>query len=403
MTTVPTQDMQGVAVPTSSVNPTLWQQLTRRLTFQQKSSTYAGLGNTDQVSLLQTGIVSGLSLKFSGSLVVTLGGGTCATTMRWPYDLAKAIRVAANGQSNLVNCHGSKLKFRDILSRGVLSDRGVVPLGGAASVTQVGSGGASPGTISNGGTMALDSEVWGVGQNCTGIPGAPTTYPLELDWYIPLAWDELTMTGAIFAQTAATDLTVAVDWAPTTDLFTLTGAATAVLTGTWQLVGRVFSIPEVNGEIVVPDLSTFHSIIESRYTAVANGDNEVRLAGQGTGRQLMRAFYQVWNGTVPAPLSLNATNFGQQGWRFGGNDTPEVVPDGRHLRYFNERLTNSDVGEVYGIGLWDFAKEFAFRDSIDEGQTTELRLLVNIPTGVSLTAPVIEYVQETVFAGATGA
>ena len=399
--TAPSVEMQGIAVPQSSVNSQLWQQLTRRLTFQQKASSYAGLGNTDSTSLLQTGIVSGLSLKFSGSLVVTPGSGTVATTMRWPYDLAKAVKCSANGQSNLINVSGAKLKLRDILARGVLSDRGVVPLGGTSSSTQVGSGGASPGTISNGGTLALDSEVWGVGQNVTGIPSG--TYPVELNWYLPLAWDELTMTGAIFAQTSATDLTVSVDWAGQSDLFVLTSNATVALTGTWQLVGRVFSIPEVNGEIVVPDLSTFHSLIQSRYTAVATGDNEVRLAGQGAGRQLMRLFYQVWNGSTPAPLAMNATNFGQQGWRFGGNDTPEVVPDGRHLRYFNERLLNSDVGEVYGFGLWDFAKEFAFRDSIDEGSATELRLLINIANGVSLTNPVIEYVQETVFAGSTGA
>ena len=399
---VPTQDMQGIAVPQSSVNPELWQQLTRRLTFQQKSFAYAGLGNTDQISLLQTGIISGISIKFSGTLTVTLGGGTAATTMRWPYDLAKAVRVAANGQSNLINCHGSKLKLRDILARGVLSDRGVTPLGGTSGTSAVGSGGASPGNALSSGSMALSSEIWGVGQNVTAIPAG--AYPVELDWYCPLAWDELTMTGAIFAQTSATDLTVAVDWAPSSDLFALTGAATAVLTGNISIVGRVFSIPEVNGEIVIPDLSTFHSLIESRYTAVANGDNEVRLAGQGVGRQLMRVFYQLWNGAAPgAPVQMSATNFGQQGWRFGGNDTPENLPDGRHLRYFNERLADSDMGLVYGFGLFDFAKEFAFRDSVDEGQATELRLLINVANAVSLSTPAIEYVQETVFAGATGA
>lgn len=402
-TTVPTVDMQGIAVPQSSVNAQLWQQLTRRLTFQQKGFTWAGLGNTDQVSLLQTGIIAGISIKVSGQIVATAGTGSIASTMRWPYDLVRACRVAANGQSNLINCHGSKLKYRDVLARGVFSDRGVQPLGGAASATPVGVGGAYPGTLVQQGTMALASEIWGVGQNVTAIPGAPTTYPFELDYYAPLAWDELTMTGAIFAQTSATDLTVAIDWAPITDLFVLSGNATVVLSAAVQLVGRVFSIPEVNGEIVVPDLSTFHSLIESRYTAVGNGDNEIRLAGQGVGRQLMRLFYQVWNGNPAAPIPLTAANFGQQGWRFGGNDTPENLPDGRHLRYFNERLLNADEGGQYGIGLFDFSKEFAFRDSVDEGQATELRLLTNIAPSVSLTTPAVEYVQETVFAGATGA
>lgn len=393
------QTMQGIAVPASSVNAPAFFDLTKRLTFTQGSGSYAGLGGTDQITVLQTGIISGLSLKFSGTLTVTPGSGTVASTMRWPYDLPKSVQMSANGQSNLINCHGSKLKVRDILARGVLSDRGVVPLGGTSGNTQVGSGGASPGTISNGGTLALDSEVWGVGQNCTGIPAG--AYPVELDWYLPAAWDELTLTGAIFAQTSATDLQVNVTWAAPADLFTLTGNAAVTLAGTFQLVGRVFSIPEVNGQIVVPDLSTFHSFIEARYTTVALGDNEVRLAGQGVGRQLMRMFYQVWNGN--SPLAMNAANFGQQAWRFGGNDTPETVPDGRHLRYFNERLLNSDIGENYGFGLWDFSKEFAARDSVDEGSATELRFLTNIANGVSLNNAYVEYVQETMFAGATGA
>lgn len=403
---VPAQSMQGIAVPNAVVDAQTFQKLTRRLTFTQRTFAFGGLGVTDNVPILQTGIVSGLSLKASGTLTVTPGTGTVATTARWPYDIPKAIRVSANGQSNLVNCHGSVLKLRDIFARGTFSDRGVVPAGGTSGVSQVGIGGASPGTILSGGSLAEDAEVWGVGQSVTGIPAG--AYPIELNWYIPLAFDEISLVGAIFAQTASTDLNIAIDWAPLTDLFVLTGNATVTLAPfNIQVTGRNFSIPEVNGQIVVPDLSTFHSIIEARNVAIANGDNEVRFAGQGVGRQLMRFMYRVFNnptgGGPGVPLTANANNFGQQGWRFGGNDTPEVVPDGRHLRYFNERLLNSDIGENYGFLTWDFSKEFAFRDSIDEGTATELRILCNIAPGVALTLPYMEYVQETVFAGASGA
>lgn len=388
----PMVQMQGIAVPSAAVNPAEFFRLTRRLTFTQKSGTYAGLGNTDNLSILQTGIISGLSLKFSGSLVIALPTGTAATTARWPLDIPRAIRLSANGQSNLVNCSGSKLKLRDVMALGNQTDRGI----------SQGVGGASPGTATNQGTLSLASEAWGVGSAVTAIPAG--TYPVELNWYIPVAFDERSLTGAIFAQTSATDLNVAIDWAPLTDLFVLTGTATATLTGTITLLGRAFSIPEQNGQILVPDLSVFHSIIQSRYVAVANGDNEVRLSGQGVGRQLLRAWYQVWNGTAPgAPLAMTAANFGQQGWRFGGNDTPEAYPDARHLRMSNERLFGDDVGSVFGFGVWDFCSDFSFRDSVDEGTATELRLLINIASGVTLTTPAVEYVQETVFAGPTGA
>ena len=137
--------------------------------------------------------IAGIMVQFTGSLVVTLGGGTCATTGRWPYDLARAVRMSANGQSNLINVHGGKLKAREIMARGDLTDRGVVR----------GIGGASPGTQVQQGTLSLNNENWGVGQNVTAIPGAPTTYPVNLEWYIPVAFDDLTLVGAIFAQTSA--------------------------------------------------------------------------------------------------------------------------------------------------------------------------------------------------------
>jgi hypothetical protein len=391
-TAAPTQVMQGIEVPASSLDPQAFFRLTRRLTITQKTFVYAGLGLTDNVPILQTGIVSGLNIKFSGSLVTTAATGAVATTARWPYDLIRAARFSANAQSNLINVSGQKLKARDIMARGDLCDRGVVQA----------IGGAFPGTARTQGTLALNNEAWGVGSNVSAI--TPGTYPVELDWYVPVAFDNLNLLGAIFAQTSSTDLNLALDWAPATDLFVLTGTATAVLTGTVVVAAVIYSIPlGPHGEVVVPDLSAFHSLIQVRTATVSNGLNEIRLAGQGVGRQLLRVFWQFYSGAVPAPLPINAVNVGQIGWRFGGNDTPEVFTDGKSLSYFNERLFNNDLASFAGIAVLDFASENAFRDSIDEGTATELRLLHEVPQAVTLVSPFMEYVQETVFAGATSA
>jgi hypothetical protein len=390
----PQVNLQGIYVPQSSVNPELFFRLTRRLTVAAKTiGAFAGLGQTDTVTMLQTGILGGISIKFSGNVAVTLGGGTAATTSRWPYDLLRAVRFTANGQSNLINVSGAHLKLRDIMGRGDLNDRGVAN----------GILGASPGTSRTQGTLALSEELWGLGQGVTAIVGAPTNYPVELNWFVPVAFDQLALTGAIFAQTSATDLLLQLDWAPSTDLFALTGAATAVVTGSVVIEPTLYSIPVVNGDVVVPDLSVFHSIIMSRTTAIGQGDNEIRLAGQGVGRQLLRLWWRTFTGAgvIPPALPLNATNYGQVAWRYGSNDTPEIYTDGRHLAYANERLYSSDIGQFYGFGVFDFATEHAFRDSVDEGAATELRLLINLVN--SPTAPVVEYVQETVFAGAAAA
>src|SRR5579859_23815 len=242
MAPAPLQVIQGIEVPTSAINPREFFRLTRRLTILEKNiGAFAGLGNTDTIPILQTGVLSGLLVQFQGSLVVTLSAGTAATTGRWPYDLIRAARFTANGQSNLINCHGWKLKAREMMQRGDLSDRGVVR----------GIGGASPGTQVQQGTLSLNTESWGVGQSVTAIPAG--TYPVELEWYVPVAFDDLTLQGAIFAQTSATDLYLAIDWAPSSDLFQLTGTATATLTGSVNAFATLYTIPQApSGDIIIP-------------------------------------------------------------------------------------------------------------------------------------------------------
>jgi hypothetical protein len=393
-TRVPTVQLQGVVVPQSAVNPPLFFEKTRRLRLRQDGFAFPGIGQSYKRSLLQTGIVAGLTIKFSGNVAVTLGGGTAATTNRWPYDLLRSVRFSANGQSNLINVSGWDLKLREIVARSDRNDRGVAR----------GIGGASPGTSRTQGTLSMANEDWGLGQNVTAIVGAPTNYPVELEWFIPIAMAKVDLTGAIFAQTSATDLALEIDFATSAELFTLTGAATAVVTGNFVIEADVYTIPQSgNGEIVVPNLSVFHSIIKTRSANPSNGMNEIRLSGQGVGRSLQRMWFRTWNGTTPAPLAMNATNYAQVGWRYGGNDTPEVWQDGRALAYWDEDLFGCDLATHQGFGVMDWASEFAFRDAIDEGAATELRLLVEIPSGVALTSPFVEYTQETLFAGSVGA
>jgi len=140
-------------------------------------------------------------------------------------------------------------------------------------------------------------------------------------------------------------------------------------------------------------------MIESRYAQLANGDNEIRLAGQGVGKQLLRVFYQIWNGAVTAPLPLNTANAGQVLWRFGGNDTPEIWNNGLAHAHRVERIFDCDMATFQGFACHDFAGDFAFRDSVDEATATELRILHNIANAVTLNNGALEYVQETVSTG----
>ena len=392
----PTSDvltLQGVQVPASAVNPAAFFALTRRQNFLMKQiASIAGLGSNDQAVVLQTGIVSAIRVRVVGSVVVTAGTGSVATTYQWTYNLIKRLRFTANGQSDLISSSGWGLKLIAKTNRFPKDDRGVIR----------GVGGASPGTSFQQGTLSMASENWGLGQGVTAIPGAPTTYNFDLLIEVPVAYDPVTLLGAIFAQTNSTALNVSIDWGAQSDLFTLTGNATIALTASATIEGTVYTIPSYNGGIVIPKLTAFHQIVEARApNAVSNGVNEVILAGQGVGRQLMRLGFRTFSGGVP--LQMSDTNYLQVGWKFGGNTIPEQFSGGSILREWNEELYNTDIGGLQGYGVFDFSSLWAQRDSVDEGATTQLRFDYSIPNAVALTTPYTEYIQDVITAGAVAA
>ncbi len=388
-TQAPVRYMQGIAVPADSVNPAEFFARTRRHITTEKVTGFFGLGGSDAVEIRKADVLAGLVLRFSGSLVVTTATGAVNTTNRWPYDLARKIRFTANGQSNIIQCSGLKLKVRDYMKRTDLTDRGVSQSFNGVTATQ--------------GTLAYASESWGVGSGATAVAAA--TYPVELMWYIPVAEDDIDLMGAIFCASSSTDLILNVDWASTADLFTITGTSTATLTGSFTVESVKYSIPVGdNGNIVVPDLSTFHSIIEARNTGQQQGDNETRILGQGVGKTLLRAYYQNWNGSpVQAIVPMRAANFGHQAWRYAGNETPDDFLDGSIIREMNERQFNTDIGGLWGFACHDFANENAFRDAVDLGTTSELRLVTNVSANVVPVNMAIEYVIETIFQAGAGA
>ncbi|MBK3559036.1 hypothetical protein JHN55_21425, partial [Streptomyces sp. MBT56] len=233
------------------------------------------------------------------------------------------------------------------------------------------------------------------------------TYDVDLEWYVPVAEDQVDLSGAIFCATSSTDLTLTIDWESAANLFALTAGATAVMnTGKVSVHSTKYAIPlGADGQFVIPDLSLFHALIQARATDLSIGENETKLIGQGAGKSLLRVTYQLWNGAGAAavPLAMNKTNFGKQAWRYAGNETPDEYQDGQDIRYFNERFYNSDVAGVWGFAAHEFAAENAFRDAVDMGTTSELRIVVGVNSGVTLTSPALEYVQETIFQAGAGA
>lgn len=373
---------QGIEVPSSAVNPQAFFELTRRQNVPVKSiASFAGLGSTDTVSMLRTGILSKINVQVAGSATITPGTGTAATTWRWPYGLLQAARFSANGMSNLVNADGWWLRTREFFQRGRVSDRGVSQSVNGATVTQ--------------GTLAKACESWGLGQAESSLTSG--TYDFQFGFTIPVAYDTTTLMGAIFAQTTSTSLELDLQWATLANLFTLTGNATATVAAAVTVEAEFFSIPsDGQGGIFIPDLSAFHSYVENVVqNGVGVGPNTFDLAGQGVGRQLMRLGYRIWNDSAPLPVG-DQTNIG---WLYGGNTQPETFATDQRLRALNEESYDTDLAGRQGIYVIDFDREWAFRDAVDEGSATELRFTTTVANGVTISSPSVEYVQDVVFAG----
>lgn len=386
--------IQGQIAPDVVVDPGTFYQATRRLRYAMRSvASITGLGSTDSVQLRQTGIVAGLEVRVTGT--VTFGGTITGTTMsyRWPYNLVSAFRLSANGQSQLINANGLQIKYLEFASNNDLNDRGITRSTVATTISQ--------------GSLSTNAEDWGTSSSNKLGPGVtvPATgvYTVDLDYFIPVAADQVSLVGSVFAQSAATNLTLDVQWETQANLLTLGGSATFSQALQWGVTGVVYSIPAVNGKAVIPDLSQFHQVASTRVAGQGQGDNELLLPGTGVGRKLLRVLWQVYTGSgiASAPLPVTSTNFGNVAWRYGGSDQPEGFPSGTPLRYLNERQTCVDGGAFWGVGMWDFASQFALRDVVDEAYTSDLRLLINLVSAP--TSPFVEVCQETLFAAPVGA
>jgi hypothetical protein len=382
---------QNVVLPASSLNPPAFFALTRRQKVLQKQiSAFGGLGGTDTIAQQRAGIVSGYEIHVVGSVVITTPTGAVASTAGWPYNLLRAARFQANGQSNLINASGWALRMREVARREGFDDRGVAQF----------IGGASPGTARTQGTFAFTSESWGVGQNVSAIPAG--TYNFDLSFYIPVAYNPKTLVGAIFAQTQSTSLELNLDWANLSDIFTVTGTSTCVISAAVTVEADMFTIPsDGKGGLYLPNLSTFHSFISQKApNQIGQGNNEITLAGQGVGRQLMGIFWRTWNGATPAPVIPTANNVMSPYWRYGTNTTPETWQDGQTLRIENERDYNTDIAQFQGYQAIDFDKEFGFRDAVDEGSATEIRFGYSLTSNVTIAGAFCEYSQDVLLVGA---
>lgn len=314
------------------------------------------------------GIIGSLHVFFEGTMQGD-GVGAPVATSGFPWRLASEFRVSANGISNLIEMDGIDARALARIRRGrSLADEAVFTL-----------------------------------------PAAGTTTPIRLHWEIPLALDEISLIGAVLAQTDDNNLLLRITTAASADLFS---AHAPTIAGTWYVLASAYEIPETGSSgkssLVIPDLRQLHGIFTKDDNLVATGLQPSALTK--TGGLLLRTLQRIDN----AP-----PNFGNADWltdaitehffRFNSKEVPRDFEPAWMLRFLNEDdyaqsvLPAADVPAGITAPAYlvdDYVSKVAMRDVVNMAAISQPELVNVFAAGYGLNAGAkIHTLQEAMVTG----
>jgi hypothetical protein len=355
------ETLQNIPISPYTVDPASFFAMTSKNILTPRSPAAPGAGLRTSVQLLQSGIVSKLQVTFVGTLVVATAAVT--TSDQWPYNLLKGFVLSANGQNNLWDCDGLDLAALRYVRYPAYAER----------------------------TDVFPDVVGGGGSVGTG------TYTVYLTWEVPIAMDDVSLVGSLYAQSAATNLTVTLAQALAADLFSA-NPANATITGTFHVQETLFAIPiDSKGMIVIPDLSRLHGFNAVEFPVTNTGEARVpliRSAGQ-LGRLFVSARGAANNRLSALPNAATTKKLEALRVEYGGNQRPFTWDPASQLLALNNQWYGATA--PYDRLVVDLLRENPPRDVILMQGVTELAAVPRIGTGVTLTGASVRLVQETLF------
>jgi hypothetical protein len=359
--------IRNLPVTKYQINPGLFNQLTSRVIFDPINFALPAFGNYQNTQLLQVGIVSAINIIVTGSIVTVGTTVTVAPTAHWPWDLI-SVQISGNGQNNFISCTGW-----DLTDRLRAANRAYVD----TVSTFVTAAGAAPFNVA------------------TAAGGTNSNFTLA--YKIPIAMDDTTLVGALYAQSEATNLVLKITTRNQADLFNITAGTLAISVGQVYIEEEIFEVPydpQHSDTLVIPDLTVLHGLV-SNDNAVASQttlDTQLfRINGQ-----LERLMFQTWDLTTAAAPNVVATaTYVQTQLIYGSNQNPYTFNPMSMLDFRNNRDYRVNFPE--GHYVIDFVADNPARDLVLLEGVTNLRLRTQYgtaPTGGSF----VHFVQETLFA-----
>ncbi len=339
-----------------AINPGLFNQLTSKNVFNPVNFPLPAYGNYVENQLLQVGIVSKLRLIVKGTLTSSGASVNITPTARYPWDLIGRFTLSGNGQNNFINCTGWDLRIRQIAANRAFVD-------GISSYPTSG-----------------------------GIFASAGSANFTLVYEVPVAMDDTTLVGALYAQSEATNLTYRLQTANKTDLFSIT-AGDISIDATVYLEETVFEVPydpQKPDTLVIPDLTVLHGLVSNINALGAQTLLDTQLYRiQG---QLERLIFRTFDPGSPASF---VDNYDSVALIYGSNQVPYKF---QPIEALKARMnTDYRVALPAGHYVLDFVAENPARDQVLLEGVTNLRLQTKY-----LSAPgsssYVHFVQETLFA-----
>lgn len=345
------------------INPAYFNALTSKTVFDPGNQTLPTFGNYFEIQLLQVGIVTKLRLLVVGTITTVGAPTTIVPTAKWPWGLLDRVTVSGNGQNDFIGCDGWDLHVRQLLQNRALTDG------------------------------------WSFFPSSAVLPPfnlATAAMNFRLQYEVPIAMDDITLVGSLYAQSEATNLTFRVAVASQADLFTVT-AGTIAIAATMFIEETIFEVPydpQHKNTLVIPDLSVLHGLISNNAAIGAQTTADTQLYRiQG---QLERLIWRQQDAQASTTFWPSASYI-QAALIYGSNQTPYTFQPIDHLRVRNTIDARSTLPD--GIYAIDAIAENAARDQILLEGVTNLRLHTTYPAagGPAATAS-LHFVQETLFA-----
>jgi len=342
-----------------NINPGLFNQLTSKTVFDPISFGLPTFGNYIENQLLQVGIVAGIRLIVSGTLTTTGAPPNITTTAKYPWDILARVTVSGNGQNDFISCSGWDLTIRKrAANRAFVDTISTFPVAGASPFNAA----------------------------------AAVAFTLVYD--IPIAMDDTTLIGALYAQSEATNLTYRIQTSTSADLFNIV-AGTISMTGTIFLEETIYEVPydpQHPDTLIIPDLTVLHGLVGNDQAVGAQARIDTNLYRiQGQLERLIFRQQDAQASTVFWPVA----NYNYAQLLYGSNQTPYTYNPLTQLRARNNQEYRVALPD--GHFVLDFVSENPARDQVLLEGVTNLRLQTSYAVLPAATAS-LHFVQETLFA-----